>query len=350
MRKPVGGARGAAKVAAKAPGTKVERVISRLNNVGKDRTGLKAKSARNVRRNAAAFLNSGYISGTQRYERGAKKGQPRDMGERLKRADKMISGGSQVARNARKSYREGMKPQAASVRLRPPAFDNAAINRRRERVFESNRRNRGGLSSTKSERASKIYGSQLMGREPRGRGAGVPLDLRRAAAAEKRANQLKTSKVGAAKGGQKLRARLKTRSGVIKSNKSAGASLRIAKRKAQSIKLDAFQRSEARYAKRKYGVRSTISNPGRKSQRSPRRALQTGERVPITGRTRKQIQRSYAKTITNKLFDNYNRGLTRNAGPKLRIRKQPLYDQFSLFGGSKTMSRTTATRANRRRP
>jgi hypothetical protein len=114
-------------------------------------------------------------------------------------------------------------------------------------------------------------------------------------------------------------------------------------------KLSAFQRSDAKYAKRKYGVRSTISSPGRKSQRSPRRALQSGQRVPITGRTRKQVQRAYAKTVTNKLFDNYNRGLTRNAGPKLRIAKQPLYDQFSVFGGSGTVSRTQVTRARSRR-
>lgn len=340
LRKPAG----AKVVAAKAPSNKVERVIARLNRVGEGRTGLKGKSALNVRRNAAAFLNSSYISGTQRYERGAKKGQPRDMTERLKRASEMIASGSKAARNARRAYKEGMKPRAASVRLRPAGFDTATITKRQDRVFRSNQLKRGGLSSNKSERASKVYGSQLSGRQPRGRGAGVPEDIRRAATAEKRANRLRLAKVGAAKGGEKLITRLNARSGVVKSDRSAGASLRTARRKALSVKLDAMQRSEAKYAKRKYGVHSTITNPGRRSQRSPRRTLQSGQRVAITGRTTGQIQRSYARDVTNKLFDNYNRGLTRNLGPKVRITKQPLYNQYSVFGGSQTVSRTRVTR------
>lgn len=318
-----------------------------MNSIGQGRTGLKAKSARNVQRNAAAFLNSSYISGTQRYERGAKKGQPRDMGERLKRASEMISSGSQAARNARKAYREGMRPRAASVRLRPASFDNATITKRRERVFESNRRNRGGLSSNKSERASRVYGSQLVGKEPRGRGAGVPSDVRRAAAAEKRANQLRLAKVGAAKGGQKLRTRTAARGGVVKSGQSAGASLRTARRKAQSVKLDAFQRSEAKYAKRKYGVRSTISNPGRKSRNAPKRTLQSGARVAITGRTRKQAGAAYRRRVTTGLFDNYSRNLTRTPSGNIRITRTALYNQYSLFGGSQTVRRTRVSRQRR---
>lgn len=71
---------------------------------------------------------------------------------------------------------------------------------------------------------------------------------------------------------------------------------------AKSIKASSIQRSEAASAKRTFGVRSTISNPGRRSMNLPRQASSTGARVAVSGRTKKQAGLAQSARI-NRFMD-----------------------------------------------
>lgn len=301
---------------------KAERVIERWRSIGEGKTGRKAQQSRRVQDRAKTWLIG--LAPTAAYKTGPKKGQERPREETIKTLSKKLQ-------------------DRKAIRRAGDAYKRTPISGVYGKMLTSGRLDQVRTRLNKRAAAREAYGYSGM----------APNKIETSKAVLKRAREFAKNP----RGNQKLSALSRPRPQQQKPSTAPTFARRpapVAMSSTQSAstskpRLSAFQQSDARYAKRKYGVHSTISNPGRKSQRSPRRALQTGERVPITGRTRKQIQRSYAKTITNKLFDNYNRGLTRNAGPKLRIRKQPLYDQFSLFGGSKTVSRTKATRANRRR-
>lgn len=94
----------------------------------------------------------------------------------------------------------------------------------------------------------------------------------------------------------------------------------------KSFKLDAMQRSEAAYAKRKYGVRSTISNPGRRSRRGRMVTTSSGARVMTTGRTRSQAGASQARRTRRLLTDMNSSGS--------RVRRVKKLPQMNVFGGA----------------
>jgi hypothetical protein len=98
-------------------------------------------------------------------------------------------------------------------------------------------------------------------------------------------------------------------------------------------KLDAFQRSEAKYAKRKYGVRSTVTNPGRKSRRAPRVTTSTGGRIAVTGRSRSQIRSTYRAKIAD---------LGSAASRSNNIKATVTGTQGGLFGVGTTLKRYKA--------
>lgn len=304
---------------------KAERVIERWRSIGEGKTGIKARQSRRVQDRAKTWLIG--LAPNATYQSGPKKGQQRTREETIKALSKNLQDKKRV-RQAGEAYKRTPISGTYGKMLTSGRLDLVRT-RLNKRAAARAAYGYSAMSPNKAETSRAVLKrAQEFAKNPRGNkkltALSRPRPQQKQASATSRAIQQPAS----------------TAKAVASSPRSSGP------------KLNAFQRSDARYAKRKYGVHSTISDPGRKSQRSPRRTLQSGQRVAITGRTRKQVRQSYAKTVTNKLFDNYNRGLTRNAGPKLRIRKQALYDQFSVFGGSKTVSRSRVTRPRprRRRP
>lgn len=94
----------------------------------------------------------------------------------------------------------------------------------------------------------------------------------------------------------------------------------------KGYKLDAMQRSEAAYAKRKYGVRSTVSNPGRRSRRGKMTTTSSGARVMSTGRTRSQAGAAQSRKTRRLLTDMNPSGS--------RLRRQKKLPQLNIFGGA----------------
>lgn len=107
-----------------------------------------------------------------------------------------------------------------------------------------------------------------------------------------------------------------------------------------SAKLDPMQRSESAYQKRKYGVHSTISNPGRPSRRAPRRTSATGSRVAVRGSsaaTKKAYRSRVSTTLNQTRQGSIGMGRVRR-NPRM-VKQQTGMTQLSLTGRAKPLTR-----------
>ena len=114
------------------------------------------------------------------------------------------------------------------------------------------------------------------------------------------------------------------------SAKKSASSAPAAKR---APKLDPMQRSEAKAAKRRYGVHSTIANPGKKSRRAPRVTAASGARVAVTGRSRGEIKAAQKARIAT---------MGSAASRRNNIKVTVTGTQGGLFGKGTTLKRYKA--------
>jgi len=234
----------------------------------------------------------------------------------------------------------GLKPQAGAAKPKA-SFTDAAIKARLARDTQNAAR-RGGIHKHQGI-AGKIYESQLRGTMQRGKGAALPRDVQWAlqnARSRKRPDgslRFESAKAnnimrgsrpsyGAPVGGSRSRITGGSVASTVRASTTASGTARARARVAQSAKLDPFQRSEAASAKRRYGVHSTISNPGRRSTRSPRVTTSTGSRVAVTGRSKSQISSDYQRRISN---------LGSSSSRRSTITRTTVGTQFGLFGSTR---------------
>jgi len=330
----------AARVTKKAAAeAKLDRVIARAQNIGfrrfdKEGRSERARNAVQVERRARNWIN---MLGTNTRK------PPKTVAEMKANAAKVMADRKKV--KAKAEIQSTKWAISRSRAQRAPKFDQTAIQRRRNRVIEADKR-RGGISNNATIEARNIYDAQLRGQLPKQRGALLP-GMKAAGQRARNANVVRGAKpkVGAPKGGAgaQIRARGK-RGGQLAA--PSGPSMRQRLRAAAKVKLSPMQRSEAKYAKRKYGVSSTVSNPGRPSMRLPRRTTSGGARIAVRGNkaatTRAYKQRVSATLGNTRKTDmatmGIGGGLRKLSNPRIR-KQQTGMTQLSLVGRNKPLVR-----------
>lgn len=198
-------------------------------------------------------------------------------------------------------------------------------------------------------KAAEIYDAQLRGQIPKQRGALLP-GMKAAGQRARNANVVRGAKpkVGAPKGGTGSRIKAKsTRAGAVAAPTSPNARQRA--RAAAKIKLSPMQRSEAKYAKRKYGVSSTVSNPGRPSIRMPRKTTSTGARIAVRGNkaaTSSAYKQRISGTLNRTRTGSIGIGGVRN-NPRIR-RVDTGMRQLNMLGSANPLYRYPRVKASRR--